>query len=569
MKPYRLLLMCAICATACAEIPEIVSPDPPRIVIEGDEPIYRTRIGEPLTLSPTVENAGQDATYRWSIEGSVVGHEPEYTYVGYEAGQVYILFEVINDNGEDSAEMRIDVMPLHAPAIVLSVPEGGFAIATGQELRLTPSVENGDNAAFLWEVDGETAATTLEYTFSSTRSGAYTLRFTATNDDGSDSVEFAVTVTDPSQLPFSWQFEQTEYNVAQGRTLFIRPYHVVNGQGAEYSWTVNGEPVEPEPVDSGYAGAVPPCILAYTPQEQGLHTVTVTMRNGAGTVEQSFSVNCCPPEGTYRRSAQGTARFDRVYMYTPAPGQFINEGYTLLSPEEACAYAEEQMSAGNPVSLGAFGGCIVVGFDHSIANDGGYNIRVEGNAFTASSEPGIVWVMQDENGDSLPNDTWYELKGSEYGTSTTRLDYAVTYTRPASPASSVAWSDNEGETGAVDYLGGFHSQEYYYPAWIAADSYTLVGRRLEPRTEMVSESYWKNNDYEWGYADNFSATDMIDGSVNANHFRIDDAVTYDGKPAGLDYIDFVKIQTGVQSTAGWIGEVSTEVCGVSDYNMLK
>ena len=38
--------------------------------------------------------------------------------------------------------------------------------------------------------------------------------------------------------------------------------------------------------------------------------------------------------------------------------------------------------------------------------------------------------MQDVNGDGLPNDEWYELKGSEYGKPETIQDYAVTYFRP-------------------------------------------------------------------------------------------------------------------------------------------
>ena len=63
-------------------------------------------------------------------------------------------------------------------------------------------------------------------------------------------------------------------------------------------------------------------------------------------------------------------------------------------------------------------------------NDGDYNIAITGNAFDGSSEPGIVWVMQDENGDGLPNDTWYELRGSEYGKAETWQDYAVTYHKP-------------------------------------------------------------------------------------------------------------------------------------------
>lgn len=107
------------------------------------------------------------------------------------------------------------------------------------------------------------------------------------------------------------------------------------------------------------------------------------------------------------------------------------------------------------------------------------------------------------------------------------------------------------------------------------DTYTLIGRKLKPRTEMITENYWVNHEYEWGYSDNFSPIDRLadddnhNASVNCNYFKISNAVTYDGRPADLKYIDFVKIQTGVQAKAGWLGENSTEVFGISDYNLLK
>ena len=37
----------------------------------------------------------------------------------------------------------------------------------------------------------------------------------------------------------------------------------------------------------------------------------------------------------------------------------------------------------------------------------------------------------------------------------------------------------------------------------------------------------------------------------------------------MDYIDFVKVQVGVNTKSGWLGEVSTEVFGFYDYNMKK
>lgn len=54
-----------------------------------------------------------------------------------------------------------------------------------------------------------------------------------------------------------------------------------------------------------------------------------------------------------------------------------------------------------------------------------------------------------------------------------------------------------------------------------------------------------------------------------NHFRISDAIKSDGTAANLDQIDFVKVQTGIVQNCGWIGEVSTEIIAIKDYNLLK
>ncbi len=186
--------------------------------------------------------------------------------------------------------------------------------------------------------------------------------------------------------------------------------------------------------------------------------------------------------------------------------------------EEACAYAEDRMMRNTYVSLGGFGGYIVVGFDHSIDASGGYDLAIVGNSFEGSSEPGIVWVMQDENGDGLPNDTWYELKGSETGKAETLQDYAVTYYRPRGAGMETRWTDNRGGSGSIDYLKQFHDQGYYYPAWVEAESYTLRGTCLKARNydQSGNGSYWVNAAYEWGYADNFSPIDRLTDDPNVS-----------------------------------------------------
>lgn len=278
---------------------------------------------------------------------------------------------------------------------------------------------------------------------------------------------------------------------------------------------------------------------------------------------------------------QSSGTVDRVFEWTPAPGQYINDfGSTFdgdhpITSEEAAQWAFERLSKRQFVSLGAFGGYIISGFDHSIKNIGDYEIGVFGNAFLSqngcSDEPGIVYVMKDTNGNGLPDDIWYELKGSDTFAEGTIWNYQVTYYKPAGDEKPVKWSDNLGNTGEISYLGAFHKQSSYYPEWIDSETYTLCGTCLEAKTCQNPETgNWENPPFEWGYADNIGEDNIeLDGIKNCNRFRISDAIDKDGNPVNLDFIDFVKVQTGVSATAGWLGEVSTEVLGIIDLSLIK
>lgn len=101
-----------------------------------------------------------------------------------------------------------------------------------------------------------------------------------------------------------------------------------------------------------------------------------------------------------------------VYEYCPAPGQFVNAmpEYREGDTAETMRQKAEEAIAGkmqSGVSLGAYGGYITFGFDHTVVNvPGEYDIRIDGNSFNSaahpgvdggSSEPGIIMVMFDEN----------------------------------------------------------------------------------------------------------------------------------------------------------------------------
>ena len=242
-----------------------------------------------------------------------------------------------------------------------------------------------------------------------------------------------------------------------------------------------------------------------------------------------------------------------LFDYLPAPGQFINKAPGNL------ASAKGILGGKGMVSLGAWGGSIVLGFDHTVINNEGEDIIIYNNAMGNFAEPGIIYVMQDENGNGKPDDTWYELAGSDFGNDGYIRNYSVTYTRPDPVTADVPWKDNQGKSGVVA-TNAFHKQSYF-PEWIEENEYTITGSILSSKNiNMTNPSYITSASFEYGYADNTQGGDRLD---------ISNAVDKDGKKITLKGIDFIKIQTGIQADMGWLGELSTEVLGVADLKLVK
>lgn len=256
-----------------------------------------------------------------------------------------------------------------------------------------------------------------------------------------------------------------------------------------------------------------------------------------------------------------------VVEFLPAPGQFVNEGYIATTMEEACAYAKERLKNRYPVSLGGFGGYIVVKFKTPIANSkGDYDFGIYGNSFNGSSEPGIVWVAYDANKNGVADDEWQELYGSESVLKSNVLrNYSITYSRTDNET-EIAWCDNKGGSGTIE-RNAAHRQDYF-PAWVTENEYTLSGTLLPDNSEWSEKNQeWVLHAFEWGYADNFSAIDLA--TDRANRFRIFDARDATGEVNILPQIDFVKVQSATNAIHSAIGETSTEVCGFVSYNSVE
>ena len=574
---FLFLSVIVVIASSCNIDEEITTSLPPKIVLDGDSGVYTVKQSRELTIAPSYENA-EGATYSWKLDGRLIGNDASLSFMREAVGEYYIVLTVTANTGSDSKELRVNVVELEIPTVTIAGSES-ITVALGSEVKLNASVRKTSLPTTLsWMVNDEVVSQELTYTFKANTVGTYTISANASNEDGSHSDSITIEVVNPEDMPFVWEFDRKEYHTVAGRKLRIAPSTESEVEGVTYAWSVDG----------GESIITEESHFIFVAESTGEYNITATATAKRGNKDITITHNivvAAYEEGAYRREVSGSSNADwsKVFNYTPAPGQFINElktgGFdgTQTTMEAAIAYAEQRMSDENWVSLGGFGGYIVVGFDHSIDNSGDYDLAILGNSFSGSSEPGIVWVMQDENGDGEPNDTWYELAGSETGKAETVQNYAVTYYRPSGAGMPVQWSDNLGNHGEVDYLKQFHRQDYYYPLWIEEDSYTLTGTCLEPRNYDASGngSYWVNVEYDWGYADNFSPVDRLtdndnaEGGVNANHFKISNAIDCECEPIHLEYIDFVKVQVGVNAKSGWLGELSTEVCGFFDYNIKR
>ena len=312
----------------------------------------------------------------------------------------------------------------------------------------------------------------------------------------------------------------------------------------------------------------------------------------------------------------------RVYEYRPAPGQFINTMPvarvgepvdSVLSRCQAsiCGYIDtitqsyhgeiittiDTVWAQSMISLGGYGGYVIVGFDHPVVNMHGYDFEIWGNAFVSeqessggSSEPGIVMVGVDVDGDGVPSDgdKWYELAGSEYSHPQTQHDYTITYYRPdegkprtpsqvdpyLNDTTYIRWTSNDVNPDSVSgYMSRntYHNQPYW-PLWLQnEETMTFTGTKLRCNAVDLGgndgNSYYVQYFFDWGYVDNLpNYSELMPEALHNPGFKIDWAVDEQGRHVNLTHIDFIKVYNAMNQYCGWTGETSTEVAGGIDYH---
>lgn len=526
-------------------------------LIEFYQPEYTVKTGDEITLAAKVENA-VDPVFSWELNSTVISTTLECVFRGDRAGEYFVNFRVETAGGSAEKQLKVTVLDRVLPKIDVDSIVIAFS---GVDKEIRANVLYTGNIVYEWYCDGKIISETNSCIINSTVSGEQLLTVKAIAEDGFDIKQIRLRIfPKPSPEMFfddghfrteSDRNRPVRMSVPIGKSLVVAPV-ICNfrSEEAQFQWSMDGVP---QASTGGF--------FTFTPAAKGIFRLEVRATVDSRECAAEVNIECLEPEETYFRAAKAGRRAKAVnaFAYIPAPGQFINyqEGSAV---ENARAEFQKLLDGGGSswISLGSFGGYCIAGFDHSVRNvEGKPDIRISGNAFAGSSEPGIVWVMQDENGNGLPDDTWYELAGSDSKTPETGRRYAVTYYRPDRSSQSIQWTDNLLNTGTVA-VNAYHTQQSYFPMFIG-ENYTLCGTCLKSNVEYTD--MYRLKDFAWGYVDNFG-----DGSRPNNEFWIEDAMQADGSPANLKYVDFVKVHTGMNVTAGYLGEISCEAGVPADMN---
>ena len=557
MKRIRILLLIVIVGMiwSCKDNP--VEPDlgVPVIKFTPEVSEYKIKEGNSVTLSATVENA-VNPVYMWLLDGKVLSTSLTFTFLGDNIGEFFINFRVEAENGHDEKQIKVSVLEM--VSTVINNPSE-MIVYIGENIEITADALYAENAEYVWLLNETIVSEEQKYTYNGSVVGSEALTLKITTEDGSTSKVITITtlpIPNPEMFFDNGQYrtvtnaeDPVRMSVSLGKSIVMAPAICNIKDTVSFVWTVNGAT---QSSSTEY--------FTFTPTAKGEYTITVT--ESGSSVKAEVTVTCTDPEGTFFRpvTAQSKATAAAAFDYIPAPGQFIN--YQTGSVKTgALQDLQSTLNSASSSHIGAYGGYMIVGFDHSVENiDGKSDLRITGNTFAEWGEPGIVWVMQDENGNGLPDDTWYELKGSEADNKETIKRYAITYYKPSTGGSSVLWSDNIGRTGSID-RHSLHPQAYYFPMFITEDSYTLTGTLLPP-TFYIEDGLEKNKEFAWGYVDNLSSNP----TRPYNEFWIEDAIQVDGSPVNLQYIDFVKVHTAVIGKGNAVGELSTEPGCPTDIN---
>lgn len=341
---------------------------------------------------------------------------------------------------------------------------------------------------------------------------------------------------------------KSEFSVDLSRVLPLRP-EVIELEDATFEWTqeFKGE-------NSVVSKELNYDFITLVSGEYHL-SIQATSPNGK-TLMASTTVTVAEPEEELKPNPV------RVLDFVPAPG--LNQPEEFKTKQIALDKAFEQMKGGGGnLYLGAFGGYLIVGFDHTIMNRPGYcDFTTQYGGGDTNISPSTIWVAYDANGNGNPDDEeWYEIKGSEHGGDNDLGMQTYTY-KTKKDEGGYAWTTQSGESGLVADEPPFVNIKI--APWLAdaGETFTLSGRQLKP-VKKEGNMFGEILPFAWGYACNQP------NNSNQAAIDIDWAIDKDGNSVHLPGVDFIKVINAIQGMRPYMGEYRYQVKAIQDLHLLS
>jgi hypothetical protein len=285
-----------------------------------------------------------------------------------------------------------------------------------------------------------------------------------------------------------------------------------------------------------------------------------------------------------------------VIAYAPAPGQYVNNpafsdpGRVLGPPSGGGTTTPDHNSV---VTLGGFGGFIVLGFDAPVldepANPFGADAIVFGNAFWVGApsrrwaEAATIEIAPDLNGNGQPDEEeWFLIPGSHISDAPSQWTaqcWDENFGDARCPPQDPAWWP-PGWVGAASTSahalpdGIFHAPVLINPLGTGAMEEGVFGYADLSPTMVLGDFDGDNVADEpdvaaalfYAVPDDPLTVGITPGSGGGDAFDIAWAVDpRTGQPAGIDRFDFIRLTTAVNHVLPLdLGEMSAEVDAVAD-----
>jgi len=296
-------------------------------------------------------------------------------------------------------------------------------------------------------------------------------------------------------------------------------------------------------------------------------------------------------------SAAQSAFATAVVSHDPAPGQFVNDPL-FCDPTRALGrpYGGGFTDSGNSslVSLGGFGGSIVLAFDHTVrddpANPFGLDAIVYGNSLYVGGTPnrrwaecGIIEISRDVNSNGLADDPWYLIPGSHISDPINQYEVQTwddDVSDPTFPPHDASWIP-PGRSGTWS-TAGYRLPPQVFETIVVTNpngptateegifgyaDYTPTLKLGDMNGDNVIDDPTALPEVFYTRPDNPFVVGLTPGCGGGDAFDIAWAIDpATGEPAGLDGFDFIRITVGVNrvilDTSPPLNELSTEIDAV-------